>query len=68
MVKRVLHMIEEESSELQSGELDEESIHGESGTSNLVGLVRQGIIELIDEIENSSANIANQALEHIHSK
>lgn len=68
MAKRVLHMIEEENSDLNNGESDDESALEESGTSQLVARVRQGIVELIDEIENSCTNIANQALEHIHSK
>ncbi|KAI9106227.1 hypothetical protein DFS34DRAFT_53474 [Phlyctochytrium arcticum] len=74
MVKRVLHLIKEESDvssqatdpvgATPTSELDD---YGES-KRNFVADVKQSIEEMIDELENTTTNISNQAWEHIHSK
>ena len=69
MVKRILHLITEEQQEMDRDSLDEDQLEEVDDEMNrLRAFVRQGITELIDEIENSTTNIANQALEHIHSR
>ena len=71
MVKRILHLIKEEQLDMEESEAFEEEMSADSDepeVNKIRALIRQGIEEIIDEIENSSTNIANQALEHIHSK
>ncbi|KAJ3007331.1 Translation initiation factor eIF-2B subunit beta [Thoreauomyces humboldtii] len=82
MVKRVLHLIAEENAAL--GKLGSETGAGEKAPAttvrgddsafekdprrNFLADCRQSIEEMIDELQNSFANISNQAWEHIHSK
>lgn len=63
MIKRIFHLIQEEEAvdKNEDGSLD--GLEEES----LGAVIRQGISEILDEIENSCSNIASQALEHIHS-
>ena len=60
MIKRIFHLIKEEGDDVDSN-LDSPE------EESLGAVIRQGISEILDEIENSSSNIASQALEHIHS-
>ena len=63
MIKRILHLIlEEDQSKIgDGGSLDYPE------DESLSAIIRQGITDILDEIENSKINIASQALEHIHS-
>ncbi|TPX56937.1 S-methyl-5-thioribose-1-phosphate isomerase [Powellomyces hirtus] len=72
MVKRVLHLIREEhliyTKSRASESSDTEADAVKDFRRNFVADVKQSIEEMIDELENTNANISNQAWEHIHSK
>ncbi|TPX62441.1 S-methyl-5-thioribose-1-phosphate isomerase [Spizellomyces sp. 'palustris'] len=75
MVKRVLHLIKEEhnvvteaSDAAETAETTSETDDFGERRRNFVADVKQSIEEMIDELENTSTNISNQAWEHIHSK
>jgi translation initiation factor eIF-2B subunit beta len=63
--KRILHIIMEETMEFRKGQ-DSDS-EEKSFRDEIRPMVVQGIQEMMDEMETSSGNIAQQALEHIHS-
>ena len=74
MVKRVLHLIYEEYHALKV-ELSNDNVDGESDAltdsemkDELKAAFKQGITEMIDELESSRTTIAATAHDHIHSK
>ncbi|KAJ3055961.1 Translation initiation factor eIF-2B subunit beta [Rhizophlyctis rosea] len=74
MVKRVLHLIYEEYHALQA-ELREQNPDGDNDAltdaeqkDELKAAFKQGITEMIDELESSRTTIAATAHDHIHSK
>lgn len=79
MVKRVLHIIREETNALRD-ELKKHSEAGDDSTMADDGTItdatmkdkmkahfKQGIAELIDELETARGNIAEKSWKHIHS-
>ena len=58
MIKRIFHLIHEEGEDGNEDYSEEESFGA---------VILQGISDILDEIENTSSNIASQSLEHIHS-
>ncbi|KAJ3075268.1 Translation initiation factor eIF-2B subunit beta [Podochytrium sp. JEL0797] len=64
---RIVNLIREEDVGLRGMEQDENGRDPNEHRDNLKNNVMDAIRELMDEIENASANIAGQALEHIHS-
>ena len=63
---RILNVVAEEEQELLlAAEGNDFELPGRDAVR---GALVQGITELIEEMEISTANIANQALEHIHSR
>ena len=69
MAKRVLHLIREEEHVLDvEPDVDESESDADSSIKDRMKIfLRQGISEMIDELETASSNVAAQALEHIHS-
>jgi hypothetical protein len=63
--QRILNIVIEEELAYYSENEDEEEI---SLRDSIRGLILQEITDFMDEIEISVVNIANQALEHIHSR
>ncbi|KAI8925806.1 hypothetical protein BC831DRAFT_459496 [Entophlyctis helioformis] len=66
MVKRVLHLIQEEQL-VYVAENPGPEPEGNDYREKMKSALRQAISEMIDELETASSNIASQALEHIHS-
>ncbi|KAI9346951.1 hypothetical protein BDR26DRAFT_855412 [Obelidium mucronatum] len=66
ITNRVVNLIREEDKELVKSELALQA-DPQDHRDSLKNNVLEAIKELMDEVENASANIASQALEHIHS-